>query len=92
MTRLDRLPAAKRVAQIGAAIGREFSLLQLAAISQMPGGELANGLDELVNSGLATRRRAQTDTIYAFKHTLVQEAIYDSVLRRRRALKFMLGS
>jgi class 3 adenylate cyclase/tetratricopeptide (TPR) repeat protein len=85
MTRLDRLPAAKRVAQIGAAIGREFSALQLAAISQMPDGELANGLDELVDSGLASRRRVQTDTIYTFKHTLVQEAIYDSVLRRRRA-------
>ena len=44
-----------------------------------------DGLDALVGSGLASRRSELTDTIYAFKHALVQDAIYDGLLRRRRA-------
>ena len=83
--RLDRLPAAKRVAQIGATIGREFSRSMLAAVAQMPDKQLVDGLDALVGSGLASRRGELTDTIYAFKHALVQDAIYDGLLRRRRA-------
>ena len=83
--RLDRLPAAKRVAQIGATIGREFSQSMLAAVAQMPEEQLVDGLDALVGSGLASRRSEPTDTIYAFKHALVQDAIYDGLLRRRRA-------
>ncbi|HME25821.1 MAG TPA: AAA family ATPase [Acetobacteraceae bacterium] len=83
--RLDRLPAAKRVAQVGATIGREFSQSLLAAVAQIPEEQLADGLDKLVGSGLASRRREMTDAIYTFKHALVQEAIYDSLLRRRRA-------
>jgi class 3 adenylate cyclase/tetratricopeptide (TPR) repeat protein len=83
--RLDRLPAAKRVAQIGAAIGREFSQSLLAAVAAMPDKHLVDGLDELVGFGLASRRGEMTDAVYTFKHALVQEAIYDSLLRRRRA-------
>ena len=83
--RLDRLPAAKPVAQIGATIGREFSQSMLAAVAQMPDKQLVDGLDALVGSGLASRRSELTDTIYAFKHALVQDAIYDGLLRRRRA-------
>ena len=83
--RLDRLPAAKRVAQVAATIGREFSQPLLAAVAQMPDKQLVDGLDELIGSGLASRRGGPTDAIYSFKHALVQEAIYDSVLRRRRA-------
>jgi class 3 adenylate cyclase len=83
--RLDRLPAAKRVAQIGATIGREFAQSLLAAVAQIPDAELVNGLDDLVASGLASRRGELTDSIYTFKHALVQEAIYETVLRRRRA-------
>ena len=83
--RLDRLPAAKRVAQVAATIGREFSRSLLAAVAQLPDKQLVDGLDELVGSGLASRRGGPTDAIYSFKHALVQEAIYDSVLRRRRA-------
>ena len=48
-------------------------------------GSLAAGLDELVGSGLASRRHELTDPVYTFKHALVQEAIYGSLLRRRRA-------
>jgi class 3 adenylate cyclase/tetratricopeptide (TPR) repeat protein len=83
--RLDRLPAAKRVAQIGATIGREFSQSLLSAVARMPDADLLDGLDELVGSGLASRHGELTDTTYIFKHALVQEAIYDTVLRRRRA-------
>jgi class 3 adenylate cyclase/tetratricopeptide (TPR) repeat protein len=83
--RLDRLPAAKRVAQIGAAIGRQFAESLLAAVAQLPREQLAAGLDELVGAGLASRRRELTDPVYTFKHALVQEAIYESLLRRRRA-------
>jgi class 3 adenylate cyclase/tetratricopeptide (TPR) repeat protein len=83
--RLDRLPAAKRVAQIGATIGREFSQSMLAAVAQMPEERVMDGLDALVGSGLASRRSEPTETIYAFKHALVQDAIYDGLLRRRRA-------
>jgi tetratricopeptide (TPR) repeat protein len=83
--RLDRLPAAKRVAQIGAVIGREFSRSLLAAVAEIAAQQLAEGLDELVGHGLASRRSEPTDAIYTFKHALVQEAIYDSLLRRQRA-------
>lgn len=83
--RLDRLPTAKRVAQIGAVIGREFSRSQLSAVAQMPDQELMKGLDELVGCGLASPRPESADTVYIFKHILVQEAIYASILRRQRA-------
>ena len=56
MARLDRLPAAKQVAQIGAMIGREFSHELLAAVAGLPEAALAQGLDELVDAGLAFRR------------------------------------
>jgi class 3 adenylate cyclase/tetratricopeptide (TPR) repeat protein len=83
--RLDRLPAGKRVAQVGAAIGREFSLSLLAAVGGIPDGQVTNGLDELVESGIASRRSEPADAVYTFKHALVQEAIYGSMLRRWRA-------
>ena len=57
----------------------------LAAVGQIPDEQLVAGLDALVGSGLASRRSELTDTIYAFKHALVQEAIYEGLLRRRRA-------
>jgi class 3 adenylate cyclase/tetratricopeptide (TPR) repeat protein len=83
--RLDRWPLAKRVAQIGAAIGREFSRPLLGAAADMAEEQLTGGLEQLVASGLAYRRREIPDAVYVFKHALVQEAIYDSLLRRRRA-------
>jgi predicted ATPase len=85
MARLDRLPAAKQVAQIGSVIGRAFSQTLLAAVAQLPEAQLAQSLDELVASGLAIRRGISPDAIYSFKHSLVQEAAYDSLLRSRRA-------
>jgi predicted ATPase len=82
--RLDRLPTAKQVAQIGAVIGRQFPHALLAVVAQLSDAELARGLDELVASGIASCQGAPPDTIYSFKHALVQEAAYDSLLRTRR--------
>jgi class 3 adenylate cyclase/tetratricopeptide (TPR) repeat protein len=84
MARLDRLPAAKQVAQVGSVIGREFSHALVAQIAQLPEAQLTQGLDELVQAGLAFRRGVPPEAVYSFKHMLVQEAVYDSLLRGRR--------
>ena len=85
MARLDRLPAAKTVAQIGAVIGRSFSYELIAALPELPEPALREGLCQLVGSGLAFKRGVPPDATYTFKHALVQEAAYDSLLRSRRA-------
>ena len=85
MERLDRLPAAKRVAQLGAAIGRSFSHDLVAGLSGIPGRNLCASLDQLVSSGLVTRRGSPTDATYTFKHALVQTAAYESMLKNQRA-------
>ena len=87
MARLDRLGPAKEIAQIGAAIGREFSHALLAAVVREPGAELASALDRLVAAGLLFRQGVPPHTTYLFKHALVQDAAYGTLLReRRRAL------
>jgi class 3 adenylate cyclase/predicted ATPase len=85
MARLDRLPAAKQVAQVASVIGRDFSLKLLAAIAEMAPSELMRGLDELVASGLASPYGEASDIRYSFKHALVQETAYHSLLRSRRS-------
>jgi predicted ATPase len=85
MARLDRIPTAKQVARVGAVIGVEFSHALLAMVSQLPETELTQGLDALVKAGLTIRRGSPPDATYSFKHVLVQEAVYDSLLRSRRA-------
>lgn len=84
MARLDRLLPVKEVAQIGAAIGREFRHELLAALSPMSAPELDAALEDFVRSGLIYRRGAPPQVSYVFKHALVQEAAYDSLLKRRR--------
>jgi predicted ATPase len=87
MARLDRLGSAKALAQIGAAIGREFSYALLTAVARRPEAELAESLDRLVRSGLTSRQGSPPDATYAFKHALVQDAAYGTLLRDpRRAL------
>jgi predicted ATPase len=87
MARLDRLGAAKRVAQIGAAIGREFSHALLAAVVGEPEAELGAALDRLVAAGLLFRQGVPPHATYLFKHALVQDAAYGTLLRDgRRAL------
>jgi len=85
MARLDRLPLAKQAAQIGSVIGREFSHALIRSIAGMPESVLAEGLDQLVASGLVFRRGEPPDATYLFKHALVQDASYDTLLRTRRA-------
>ncbi|ESZ12949.1 hypothetical protein X737_26090 [Mesorhizobium sp. L48C026A00] len=84
MARLDRLPSAKQVAQIGAVIGREFSHELLVTVAEIPEAVLTQGLDELVSAGLAFRRGTPPEGIYSFKHALVQDAAYVSLLRSTR--------
>ena len=87
MARLDRLGPAKEVAQIGAAIGREFSYPLLAAVVRKAEAELAAALDHLVHAGLLFRRGVPPNASYLFKHALVQDAAYGTLLREpRRAL------
>jgi class 3 adenylate cyclase/tetratricopeptide (TPR) repeat protein len=85
MARLDRLPAAKEVAQISAVIGRRFSHALLASIARLPERLLEQGLHELVSSGLAFRQGLGSEVLYVFKHTLVQDVAYESLPRNRRA-------
>jgi class 3 adenylate cyclase/tetratricopeptide (TPR) repeat protein len=87
MARLDRLGPAKEVAQIGAAIGREFSHALLAAVVRKPEAELASALDRLIAAGLLFRQGVPPLASYLFKHALVQDAAYGTLLREpRRAL------
>lgn len=84
MARLDRHPQAKEIAQIGAVIGREFSHDLLEALAGLPPEALEAALAELTQSGLATMQMGHLGKVYAFKHALVQDAAYDSLLTSRR--------
>lgn len=88
MARLDRLGRpAKEVAQIGAAVGREFSHTLLAAVAAKPTPELELALDRLIAAGLVFRHGLPPHATYLFKHALVQDAAYGTLLReQRRAL------
>src|SRR4029077_15392775 len=87
MSRRDRLGPAKEVAQIGAVIGREFSHALLAAVARKPGPELHSALDRLIAAGLLFRQGGPPHATYLFKHALVQDAAYGTLLRQpRRAL------
>ena len=84
MARLDRLAPVKEVAQIGAAIGREFSHRLLAEVSPLGDNELQAALNQLIEAELIFRRGPASDHTYVFKHALVQDAAYESLLRSRR--------
>ncbi len=84
MARLDRLGSAKDVAQIGAAIGREFSHPLLAAVVRKPEAEVQSAFDRLVAAGLLFRQGTAPNATYLFKHALVQDAAYGTLLREPR--------
>jgi class 3 adenylate cyclase/predicted ATPase len=84
MSRLDRLGPAKDVAQVGAAIGREFPHMLLAALVQKPEAELDSDLDRLVAAGLLFRLGTPPHANYLFKHALVQDVAYSTMLREPR--------
>jgi hypothetical protein len=81
MARLDRLASVKGVAQVAAVIGREFPRDLLAASADLPDGELRDALDRLVAAELIFRRG---EAGYVFKHALVRDAAYESLLKSRR--------
>jgi class 3 adenylate cyclase/tetratricopeptide (TPR) repeat protein len=82
--RLDSSAQVKEVAQIGAAIGREFSYELIAAVAPHTPAELDSTLNQLTESALAFRRGTPPEATYTFKHALVQDAAYDSLLKSRR--------
>jgi class 3 adenylate cyclase/predicted ATPase len=84
MARLDRLAPVKKIAQIGAVIGREFSHELVAAVSSLSEADLNSALDQLVIAQLIFRRGTPPEATYSFKHALVQDAAYQSLLKSRR--------
>ena len=87
MARLDRLGPAKEVAQIGAVIGREFSHALLAAVVSEPEAQLLSTLERVTAAGLLLRQGVPPHATYLFKHALIQDAAYGTLLRGpRRAL------
>ena len=84
MARLDRLGPAKEVAQIGAAIGRQFSYALLASVVRQREAELGSALDRLIAAGLLFQQGAPPHATYLFKHALVQDTAYGTLLRGQR--------
>ena len=84
LARLDRLAPVKEVAQIGATLGREFSYEVLAAVARQPVDQLSDALDKLVDAGLIFRRGVAPRASLMFKHALVQDAAYSTLLRSQR--------
>jgi tetratricopeptide (TPR) repeat protein len=85
MARLDRLgSAAREVAQAGAAIGREFGYALLASVINLPEPQVREALDRLTAAGLVFAHGTPPEASYLFKHALVQDAAYGSLLRSRR--------
>lgn len=84
LARLDRLAPVREVAQIGAALGRQFSHALISAVTSMPQPQLDDALAQLVHAELIFRRGTPPDAQYTFKHALVQDAAYGTLLRARR--------
>ena len=86
MARLDRLATVKEIAQIGAAIGREFSFRLLNAVAGRDEASLISALTRVYESELVLRSGEPPASRYAFKHALVQDAAYESLLKSRRRM------
>lgn len=84
LARLDRLAPVREVAQIGAALGRQFSHALISAIAPIPQPQLDDALAQLLHAELIFRRGTPPDAEYTFKHALVQDAAYGTLLRARR--------
>jgi hypothetical protein len=84
MARLDRLKSVKEVAQTAAVIGRAFDHLRIVALASLPETDVAAALDRLVGAELVFRRGSGPATTYLFKHALVRDAAYESLLKTRR--------
>ena len=86
MGRLDRLPAGKEITQTASVIGREFSFEMLQTISEETPVQIERSLKELVDAQLIIPHGRPPEAVYLFKHALVQEAAYSSLLRERRSV------
>lgn len=86
MARLDRLEPAKEVLHIGATIGREFSHDLMVAVAGQSDADLQRSLDKLLESQLVFRRGRAPDAVYIFKHALVRDIAYESILTSKRRL------
>jgi predicted ATPase len=84
LARLDRLAPIREIAQIGAALGRQFSHELISAVATIPKQQLDDALAQLVRAELIFRRGTPPDAEYTFKHALVQDAAYGTLLRSRR--------
>jgi class 3 adenylate cyclase len=84
MARLDRYLPGKEAAQVAAVIGQVFSYELLSAVTPISNVLLNRGLEHLLNAGLILRRGGASDGTYAFKHALIQDAAYESLLKRKR--------
>jgi len=84
MARLDRLATVKSLAQLGATLGREFSYTLLQAVSPWDEGTLQRGLQQLVEAEFLYQQGLVPQATYLFKHALIQEAAYQSLLRSTR--------
>ena len=84
MARLDRLGPAREVAQIGSALGRQFSYALIGAIAALPPQQLDDALQRLASADVLQRRGAPPAAEYTFRHALVQDAAYATLLRSRR--------
>jgi class 3 adenylate cyclase/predicted ATPase len=84
LARLDRLGPAKQIAQLGAAIGRQFSQSLVEAVIGLSAAQLGDSLEQLVRSELVFSRGVPPRAEYIFKHALVQDAAYSTLLRSRR--------
>ena len=84
MARLDRSPGVKEIAQTASVIGREFSYEMIRAVSGQDEESLQASLDQLTQGGLLVQRGVPPQALYVFKHALVQDVSYSSLLRDRR--------
>lgn len=84
VARLDRLGRAKEIAQLGAVVGRQFSRDLLLAVSDLPEESVDGALAELCESGLTYRRGSSGGILYEFKHALIRDAAYETLLHARR--------
>ena len=84
LSRLDRLGEAKAIAQIGAVIGREFSRELLQKVAEIDDNKLNDRLEQLVDAGVLYQRAQLSDGSYIFKHALIQDVSYDTLLQNKR--------
>jgi class 3 adenylate cyclase/predicted ATPase/ABC-type lipoprotein export system ATPase subunit len=84
MARLDRMGPSKKIAQIGATIGREFSYELLCAVASLPEVQVEAALSHLEDAGLIVRFGFPPDALYSFRHVMIQNAAHDSLLNSER--------